>query len=123
VQTSRELSKLICGSYDLEILCLPRVIVKGVKINQSHTTTVKIEEPGAVSFILGAAGVTSVFAEEGKQLTWVCNLSETATQDMVRLQPGRYKAVYRAKGARETMFSLEKSFQVLPGTSQQVIMK
>ncbi|MBX7203601.1 MAG: VWA domain-containing protein [Bacteroidia bacterium] len=123
VQTFRELSKLICGSYDLEILCLPRVIVKGVKINQSHTTTVKIEEPGAVSFILGAAGVTSVFAEEGKQLTWVCNLSETATQDMVRLQPGRYKAVYRAKGARETMFSLEKSFQVLPGTSQQVIMK
>jgi len=123
VQSFRETSKLICGTYDLEILCLPRVMVKNVKIGQSATTTVKIEEPGTVSFLFGSAGIASILSEDGGQLNWVCNLSENATQDIVRLQPGRYKAVYRAKSARETLFSIEKSFQVQPGTSQQVIMK
>jgi Ca-activated chloride channel homolog len=123
VQTFRETSKLICGTYDLEILCLPRVLVQDVKISQSSTTTVKIEEPGTVNFLLGAAGITSVFSEQGKDLNWVCNLAEGSPQEVIRLQPGRYKAVYRAKGARETLFSLEKSFEVLSGTSTQVIMK
>jgi Ca-activated chloride channel family protein len=123
VQTFRETSKLICGTYDLEILCLPRVLIQDVKISQSTTTTVKIEEPGTVNFLLGSAGVTAVFSENGSQLTWVCNLSENVSQEVIRLQPGRYKAVYRSKGAKETLFSLERSFQVSPGTSVQVMMK
>jgi hypothetical protein len=41
----------------------------------------------------------------------------------VRLQPGKYKVVFRGKGIRETLFTIEKNFIVQPGTSQQVAIK
>ena len=56
-------------------------------------------------------------------MTWVCNLNENSNQDIVRLQPGKDKVVFRGKGIRETLFTIEKNFTVQPGTSQQVAIK
>jgi hypothetical protein len=56
-------------------------------------------------------------------MVWVCNLNENSNQDIVRLQPGKYKVVFRGKGIRETLFTIEKNFIVQPGTSQQVAIK
>jgi Ca-activated chloride channel family protein len=123
VASTKDQTKIITGKYDLEILTLPRTHVKGVNIAQSHTTTVKIDEPGIVSFQAGALGFASVLVEEKREWVWVCNLSEQSVQDMIKLQPGNYKVVYRPRNAKETLFTIEKSFQVKPGSSQQVLLK
>lgn len=123
VMPLREQRKLLTGTYDLEILTLPRTYVNGVKISQSHTTTVEIDEPGMVNFQIPVNGITSIFREERGKFEWVCNLSELGTQETVRLQPGSYKAIYRAKSVKETLFSNTIAFQVQAGTSQKVLIK
>jgi len=123
VMSFKDQRKLIIGNYDLEILTLPRTYVKDVNISQSHTTTVKIDEPGTVNFLMSLPGITNVLLENKNEFTWVCSLSETATQEVVKLQPGKYRAVFRGKNIRETLFSIEKTFIVEPGTSMQVQLK
>jgi Ca-activated chloride channel family protein len=123
VMAIREMRKLIVGKYDLEILTLPRTYVSSVDISQSHTTTVKFDEPGVVNFQTITNGITSILKEDAGQLVWVCNLSESDQQETLKLQPGKYKAVFRAKGVKETLFTIQTSFQVQPGTSQKVIIK
>jgi hypothetical protein len=44
-------------------------------------------------------------------------------QETIKLQPGKYKAVFRAKGVKETLFSSQTPFQVQAGTSQKVIIR
>jgi Ca-activated chloride channel family protein len=121
--TFKETRKLIVGKYDLEILTLPRTTIKAIDIAQSHTTTIKIDEPGTVNFQLPLQGVASILMEEKGSMIWVCNLNENTNQDIIRLQPGKYKVVFRGKGVRETLFTIEKNFTVQPGTSQQVAIK
>jgi Ca-activated chloride channel family protein len=123
VMAIREMRKLIVGKYDLEILTLPRTYVSSVDISQSHTTTVKFDEPGVVNFQTITNGITSILKEDAGQLVWVCNLSENDQQETLKLQPGKYKAVFRAKGVKETLFTIQTPFQVQPGTSQKVIIK
>lgn len=123
VFSTRETPKLICGKYDLEILTLPRIYVNKVEVNQSSTTTVKIDQPGTVNFILGSPGIASIFNIDGDKLNWVSNLNSNSLQDILLLQPGNYKVIYRSKSAKETLFSIDKIFTVHSGTSQQVILK
>jgi Ca-activated chloride channel homolog len=123
VMAFKDQRKLLIGNYDLEILTLPRTFVKDVNISQSHTTTVKIDEPGTVNFQMSLPGITSILLEDKNEFKWVCSLSETATQEVVKLQPGKYRAVFRGKNIRETLFTIEKSFIVEPGTSMQVLLK
>jgi Ca-activated chloride channel family protein len=123
VMTLKEQRKLITGNYDLEILTLPRTYVKNVIVSQSHTTTVEIEEPGTVNFQFSIPGICSILQEKKGEFEWVCNLQENATQEVLRLQPGKYKAVFRGKKIRETLFTIEKTFIVEPGTSIQVPLK
>jgi Ca-activated chloride channel family protein len=123
VMSFKETRKLIVGKYDLEILTLPRTYLKAVDVAQSHTTTIKIDEPGTVNFQLPLQGVASILMEDKGSMIWVCNLNENTNQDIIRLQPGKYKVVFRGKGIRETLFTIEKNFTVQPGTSQQVAIK
>jgi Ca-activated chloride channel family protein len=123
VMETREQRKLITGKYDLEILTLPRTYVSGVEISQSHTTTVSIDEPGMVNFQLSTPGITSILKEDKGITEWVCNLSDAQLQETIKLQPGSYKAVFRAKGVKETLFSSQTAFQVQAGTSQKVIIR
>lgn len=123
VMPFKDIRKLIIGNYDLEILTLPRTYVKKVVVSQSHTTTVEIEEPGVVNFQLSLPGIASILQEDKGEYTWVCTLNDQATQEVVKLQPGKYKAVFRGKNIRETLFTIEKSFIVEPGTSITVQLK
>lgn len=123
VQSFKESTKLITGRYDLELLTLPRTYIKDVAISQSHTTNVQIDEPGTVNFTFGSPSIASILLEEGHQLTWVCNLNDLGQQEVLRLQPGRYRVVFRSKHAKETLFTTDKPFTVQPGASQQVILK
>lgn len=119
----KEKRKLITGSYDLEILTLPRTYVSNVKISQSYTTTVEIDEPGTVNFQFSLPGIASILQEDKREYHWVANLNDETTQEVLRLQPGKYKAVFRGKNIKETLFTIEKTFIVEPGTSMKVQLK
>lgn len=107
--------KYIVGKYDLEILTLPRIYMKGVSIAQSSTTDILIPQAGTVSIFKPAEGTGQVFLEEKNTLTWVCNLDDKRTNENLTLQPGNYRVIFRTKAAKETIYTKEQKFKVDPG--------
>lgn len=120
VQRFEEVTKYITGDYDLEILTLPRMYVNEVNIKQSHTTKVFIPEPGIGTIYLPSKGVASIFVEKNNRLEWVKDVQMGLERETIVLQPGKYRAVYRAANAKEVIYSKEKQFTIKSGSSTQV---
>ncbi len=120
IQNFSEIEKYITGDYDLEILCLPRVYVDNVNIKQSYTTTVEIPTPGAAVFTMPAKGFASLYIEKDNRLEWVYNLQATGKQEILSLQPGYYRTVYRSKYLNHSIYTVEKSFEIESNKSTKI---
>jgi len=109
--------KYIVGKYDIEILCLPRRY-HTVDINQSRTTTIMLEAPGALN-LKAATPVTGQIFEitDDGDFEWVCNLDERKTSDTWNLQPGRYRLVYRKLKLKSAAYTSEKDFTIFSNRS------
>jgi Ca-activated chloride channel homolog len=121
-QSFNSTEKYLVGKYDLEILTLPRTYVENVDISQSKTTTLEVAQPGIVSFIYTGPGYGSIYLEDKGSLHWIYNLDAAVYKETVVLQPGKYKAVFRPKAAKESIYTVTKSFEVISGTSVAVQM-
>lgn len=104
--------KYIVGTYEVEILTLPR-IHKTVNIIQSSAETVDIPAPGQLSYSAPKSIAAQLFLINNDQtVEWVCNLDQTDISGLVFLQPGNYKVVYRQKQLRSTSYTTEKAFSI-----------
>jgi Ca-activated chloride channel family protein len=120
-QTLYQTEKYLIGKYDIEIPVIPRIYISKVEISQSATTTVKIPQPGLITFIMTSPGFGSIYLKEkGKDLQWVYNLKSDTRNEIVSMQPGTYVAVFRPGGAKSTLYTVTKTFEVSPGTSKAV---
>ncbi|PBQ32534.1 von willebrand factor type a [Sphingobacteriaceae bacterium] len=108
--------KYIVGKYDLEVLTLPRIYIKDVDIKQSSTNSIKIPTSGSVFFNKQGTGYGSIYVDDGKKVTWVCNFNPSLVNEIIYLQPGKYKAVYRLEFSKETLKTVERNFEVKSGT-------
>lgn len=120
VQEFGKTEKLIVGKYDLEVLTLPRIYLKEVEIKQSSTNTLKIPTSGNVVFNRLGTGYGSVYVDNGKQVEWVCNLNPALQSEVIYLQPGKYKVVFRYETTRETIKTIERNFTVTSGKLQTI---
>ncbi len=117
VQNFGKVEKYIVGKYDLEVLTLPRILIKDVEIKQSSTNTIKIPASGNVSFMKqGGAGFGSIYTDDGKTVVWVCNLNTTVQNEIIYLQPGRYKVVFRYGNSKQTTQTIDRNFEVKAAT-------
>jgi Ca-activated chloride channel family protein len=104
--------KYIVGTYEVEILTLPR-IYKTVNIIQSSAETIDIPAPGQLSYSAPKSIAAQLFLINNDQtVEWVCNLDQTDISGLVFLQPGNYKVVYRQKQLRSTSYTTEKAFSI-----------
>ena len=115
VQDFGKTEKYIVGKYDLEVLTLPRIYLKDVDIKQSSVNTIKIPTSGSVLFNKPANGYGSIYVDDGKTVTWVCNFNPNLVNEIIYLQPGKYKVLYRMQTAKETLRSVERNFEVKAG--------
>lgn len=111
VQEFGKTEKYIVGKYDLEVLTLPRIYLKDVEIKQSSVNTLKIPTSGSVLFNKPANGYGSIYVDDGKNVTWVCNFNPNLINEVIYLQPGKYKVMYRMQTAKETLRSVERNFE------------
>lgn len=123
VQRVDKKQRYLVGSYDLEILTLPRMIVNGVQVSQSHTTTVEVPQPGMVHIMRKSKGVGDVFVKDGIALNWLYSLNSELTSESIPLQPGEYKVVFRPLGSKRTYYTIEQDFTIFSGKSQLVELK
>lgn len=123
VQDFSTKQKYIVGTYDLEVLCLPRIYIEDVEISQSKTTTVEIPNPGLITILTNSNGYGSLYKYNKNELVWVCDMSTGLTKETFVLQPGQYKAVYRPTMARKSIYTVEQDFVVTGGASKSITLK
>jgi Ca-activated chloride channel homolog len=111
VQPLNTSEKYLIGSYDLEILTLPRTYVSGNSIEQGKAIVVDIPSAGIVNVRSPEAGDGSILVKRGERLEWVANLGPQ-TQQSFYLQPGNYVAAWRSKSLRSSIYTVEKKFSV-----------
>ena len=117
VQSFGSSQRYLSGTYDLEILTLPRIIQKGIIIDASATTTIAIPPPGMVTLKMGTSGYGSIFVERPDGYEWVTDINTNSEREVLQLQPGKYMVVFRSKYAQETAYSKTKEFKVSSGSS------
>jgi Ca-activated chloride channel family protein len=117
VQRMNTKEKYLCGTYDLEVLTLPRILVKGVKIEQSKTTDVLIPSPGILTINKGFEAYGAIFIVEEGKMKKIYELHLKDRQETLALQPGKYRLVYRSKFARTIHTTVDKEFDITSGGS------
>jgi Ca-activated chloride channel family protein len=120
IQDFGKTEKYIVGKYDLEILTLPRIKLNDVEILQSTTNTIKVPTSGNAYITKGATGYGSVFVDDGKKMTWVCNLNTALQNEIIYLQPGTYKLEFRYENAKQTTNSIERKFSITSAVTTNV---
>ena len=115
IQTFGNTKKYLTGQYDLEILCLPRILVEDVEVSQSHTTTVEIPQPGIIVIQKSVNGYGSLYVEENNELRWIYDMRDDYLRESLLLQPGNYRVVFRSKYMNESIYTIEKSFHIESG--------
>lgn len=121
VQSFGEVEKYITGTYNLEVLSLPRLYVDDVRISQSQTTIVEIPTPGIAVIQKSTRGYGSLYTEKDGKLEWIYNFRDSQqTQESLVLLPGTYKAIFRSRYADRSIYTVEKSFIVQSGLTTNV---
>jgi len=120
VQFFNQTEKYLCGNYDLEVLCLPRLIIKDVEIKQSNTTTIEIPMPGIAVINTVVNGYGSLYVMEDNKMKWLYNLNENVTIESLILQPGSYRVVFRGKMSTRAISSIDKDFKIESGITTSV---
>lgn len=123
VQNENSFDKYLTGTYNIEILTLPRTIYKKVKVLQSKTTTLQVDAPGVLAILDNVAGYGSVYQinSDGSQ-EWVYNLENENSRTQIGMQPGNYKLVFRSKTARGNRFTRVKEFTIRSGATTNIRM-
>ncbi|WP_237144772.1 vWA domain-containing protein [Pontibacter pamirensis] len=121
VQQFGEKHRYLAGMYDLEILTMPRIYLKGVELKQGQTHTVSIPPPGQLAIPSQMKGFGSVYLmEENGRQRWLYNLPENNSKITMALQPGNYRLVYRMKTAQASKFTDVRDFTIRSGATTTV---
>lgn len=116
VQQVNDKVKYIAGKYDLEILTMPRTYFYDVEIKPDEVKTIKILQPGHVTFTRPQLGVGAVYIDRNTDLEFVAYLpADSRKNDMLTLQPGKYVVIWRDKFQTDTEKSISKSFEIKSG--------
>lgn len=110
VQQMNTTEKYITGTYDLEILTLPRTYINAVKVEQSQTKLIELPNAGMLTLRALDNGDGCIL-KDTKKLEWVCNLSSANAQTFY-LQPGNYRIEWRSKALKGSIYTIEKKFTI-----------
>jgi len=117
VQQFNTTQKYLAGTYDIEILSLPRYVQRNLNIEAGKTTTIGIPPPGVVNFSSSAPGYGSIMVLRNNKLVWVADLNPNASRQSFTMQPGNYNVVFRVKSSKKSEYSVSKNFTVTSGTT------
>ena len=119
IQRINETVKYLVGSYDIEILTLPR-IRRNVTVDQNNLTSIDIPAPGVLNINTNVSGHGTIFIlnSDGTQ-NWLLNFGG-ATRESMGIQPGRYKVVFRAENAKGSKFTEIHNFEIESGITKNI---
>jgi Ca-activated chloride channel family protein len=121
VQTADRNEKYLIGKYDVEILTLPRILIKDVVITQSQTTTLQVAQTGMVVLTKSGPGYGGIYVQNKNKWDLVVNLDFASNQrETYNLQPGNYFVTFRPTLAKDVRYSVDKKFTIKSGSIEQI---
>ena len=120
VQNINTTEKFLTGKYDLTFLTLPRTIIPNVDVSQSHTTTIQIPAPGLLTVVHNLQGYGAIFITTSNGLEKIYELKENPGSEMIALQPGTYRLVYKSKFAKKSIDTIDKTFTITSGQNSTI---
>ena len=111
VQSISTYEQYIIGTYDLEILTLPRTYLAGVKIEQSKLNEITLPSAGMLQVKAIEAGDGCILMKKEGKMERVTNLTNSTNQTFY-LQPGNYVIEWRSRSLKGSIYTIEKKFVV-----------
>jgi Ca-activated chloride channel family protein len=120
VQDFNSTRKYLVGDYDLELLTLPRMVMKGVKIEPSNVTSIKIPRIGTLSVSPQEPGVASVFQKDSTSMIKIYDFYQLTSAKTLGLQPGKYIVVFRPDKGKQSLKTRQYVVQITSGKTTSV---
>jgi len=120
-QSLRSEEKYLIGTYDIEILTLPKIQMNSITIKQGETRNIDIPAPGRVNINYSSKGIGSLYSidSDGKQ-TWIKKLDLRGGKASFGIQPGKYKYVFRSDRAMGSKYTQIKDFEIQSGQTLNI---
>ena len=110
-------TRYLVGSYDLELLTLPRTYIN-VNIKEGKTSNIQIPTPGIANLVKKYEVYGGIFVMQNNKLEKIFELDEAnAKSEVVALQPGNYFVIYRSKASKSMHTSQTVAFEIKSGES------
>lgn len=113
VQPVNTIEKYIVGSYDLEILTLPRIYMYDIPVAENTLQKISIPNDGLLTVKTLEAGDGCILQITPNGLEWVINLQRKNLQEFY-LQPGKYVLTWRSARLKSSLYTIEKKFSMEP---------
>lgn len=113
--------KYLMGTYDIELLTLPRTYLNDVKIRQGKLNEIDIPAPGRLNIAYSSKGVGSLYQldDQGRQRL-IKRIDPDGGKISFGIQPGNYKLVYRSDKALGSKYTQIKTFSITSGATQTI---
>ena len=112
--------KLLAGSYDVELLTLPR-ITERISVRQGQTTAVSYAVPGTLNITSDLKGFGSIYRlNDDESQTWIYNLPESSSKVNLAMQPGAYRIVFRTANSIGSKFTDVRNFTIRSAQTSSV---
>ena len=110
VQDINSKVKYLVGTYDIEVLTLPRTRIPGVKVTSKALETKTIPNPGQLVVDYNGSFVGGIYKVDDGRLELVSVVNPKARGEYLYLQPGQYRFVTRSARLDKTVYTKTKDF-------------
>ncbi len=122
VQNINNWQRYLSGSYDIEILCMPRIRIKNVNVNGTEPNKISVPDPGKLEiFYKGDEVIGSVYVLRDQKQEWLFDFkgSIASRRELYLLQPGKYFVSYRSSKSTNITDTRSDNFTIFSGGTAQ----
>lgn len=120
VTTTAKKTKLLAGSYDIDILSIPRLQFKNTQVGGEQTNTLPIPAPGSLSVQKTKAFTGGLFMVENKKLKKIYSIQPNTLPENIDILPGKYVLIYNAATSNTSYDTKEKEIEITSGVKLNV---
>jgi len=120
VQDFNTTRKYLTGSYKLEILTLPRIIMDNIQISQGVTRKITVEGAGTLLLTSVTGGIASVYNKTGNELERIYEFKKVSSRQALLLQPGKYVLICRLNDKKNSLFTRAIDFEIISGQTTTI---
>ena len=122
VQSINSIARYLTGNYDVDILVLPKISLKNIKIPQDSTASLLIPQSGDLEISFPNDIIGQLFVRRNNTLEYVIDINGAGTirRESLNLQPGNYSIIYRRKDSKSSQDTKESDFNIISGGSENI---